>query len=66
MEVANRLMVKGKSASEIEQALYITSLVPPKSVLYKALLAPIVDGQLAAMMLSEFTSRKKYIISDYT
>ena len=39
MEVVNRLMVKGKSASEIEQALYITSLVPPKSVLLDISLA---------------------------
>ncbi|CAL4895861.1 unnamed protein product [Urochloa decumbens] len=54
MEVANRLMVKGKSALETEQAAIrvLQSLFPPLLlVLYKALLAPIGNGQLAAMML---------------
>jgi len=32
----------------------------------KLFLAPIAYGQLAAMMLGEFISRKKHIISDYT
>nr|CAB3463809.1 unnamed protein product [Digitaria exilis] len=54
MEVANRLMVKGKSALETEEAAVrvLQSLFPPLLlVLYKALLAPIANGQLAAMML---------------
>nr|CAB3460098.1 unnamed protein product [Digitaria exilis] len=54
MEVANRLMVKGKSALETEQAAVrvLQSLFPPLLlVLYKTLLAPIANGQLAAMML---------------
>ncbi|KAG2616188.1 hypothetical protein PVAP13_3NG154232 [Panicum virgatum] len=59
MEVANRLMVKGKSASETEQAAVrvLQSLFPPLLlVLYKALLAPIAHGQLAAMMLARATA----------
>lgn len=59
MEVANRLMVKGKSALETEQAAVrvLQSLFPPLLlVLYKALLAPIANGQLAAMMLARATA----------
>ncbi|PAN17083.1 hypothetical protein GQ55_3G100600 [Panicum hallii var. hallii] len=59
MEVANRLMVKGKSASETEQAAVrvLQSLFPPLLlVLYKALLAPIANGQLASMMLARATA----------
>ncbi|RCV15363.1 hypothetical protein SEVIR_3G051400v4 [Setaria viridis] len=59
MEVANRLMVKGKSALETEQAAVrvLQSLFPPLLlVLYKALLSPIANGQLAAMMLARATA----------
>ncbi|WVZ96090.1 hypothetical protein U9M48_041771 [Paspalum notatum var. saurae] len=59
MEVANRLMIKGKSAMETEQAAVrvLQSLFPPLLlVLYKALLSPIANGQLAAMMLARATA----------
>ncbi|XP_066363065.1 beta-carotene isomerase D27, chloroplastic-like isoform X1 [Miscanthus floridulus] len=69
MEVANRLMVKGKSALETEQAAFsvslfynrqvrvLQSLFPPLLlVLYKGLLSPIANGQLAAMMLARATA----------
>uniref|UniRef100_A0A0D3G2V8 Beta-carotene isomerase D27-like C-terminal domain-containing protein n=1 Tax=Oryza barthii TaxID=65489 RepID=A0A0D3G2V8_9ORYZ len=58
IEVANRLMVKGKSALETEQSAVrvLRSLFPPLLlVLFKALLAPIANGQLASMMVGEFT-----------
>ncbi|CAN6345166.1 unnamed protein product [Urochloa humidicola] len=59
MEVANRLMVNGKSGLETEQAAVrvLQSLFPPLLlVLYKALFAPIGNGQLAAMMLARATA----------
>uniref|UniRef100_J3M3P1 Beta-carotene isomerase D27-like C-terminal domain-containing protein n=1 Tax=Oryza brachyantha TaxID=4533 RepID=J3M3P1_ORYBR len=78
IEVANRLMTRGKSALETEQsAVYnfllsipnvttwaqvrvLQSLFPPLLlVLFKALLAPIADGQLASMMVGEFTGSHK-------
>ncbi|KAL6594604.1 hypothetical protein ACP70R_048342 [Stipagrostis hirtigluma subsp. patula] len=55
MEVANRLMIKGKSASETEQSAVrvLRSLFPPLLlVLFKALLAPIANGQLASVMVA--------------
>ncbi|EEC78459.1 hypothetical protein OsI_18326 [Oryza sativa Indica Group] len=58
IEVANRPMVKGKSALEIEQSAVrvLRSLFPPLLlVLFKALLVPIANGQLASMMVGEFT-----------
>ncbi|XP_015637868.2 uncharacterized protein [Oryza sativa Japonica Group] len=54
IEVANRLMIKGKSALETEQSAVrvLRSLFPPLLlVLFKALLAPIANGQLASMMV---------------
>ncbi|KAK3137591.1 hypothetical protein QOZ80_5BG0454340 [Eleusine coracana subsp. coracana] len=59
MEIVNRLMIKGKSASEIEESAVrvLRSLFPPLLlVLYKALLAPIAGGQLASMMLARATA----------
>ncbi|VAH01734.1 unnamed protein product [Triticum turgidum subsp. durum] len=56
IEVANRLMIKGKSASETEQSAVrvLQALFPPLLlVLFKALLAPIANGQLASMMLEQ-------------
>ncbi|GJM94495.1 hypothetical protein PR202_ga11142 [Eleusine coracana subsp. coracana] len=68
MEIVNRLMIKGKSASEAEQSSVrvLRSLFPPLLlVLYKALLAPIAGGQLASMMLGEyifvFVQKCKYL-----
>ncbi|XBJ15062.1 hypothetical protein VPH35_007039 [Triticum aestivum] len=54
IEVANRLMIKGKSASETEQSAVrvLQALFPPLLlVLFKALLALIANGQLASMMV---------------
>ncbi|EEE62218.1 hypothetical protein OsJ_17005 [Oryza sativa Japonica Group] len=54
IEVANRPMVKGKSALEIEQSAVrvLRSLIPPLLlVLLKALVVPIANGQLASMMV---------------
>jgi hypothetical protein len=51
-------MIKGKSALETEQSAVrvLRSLFPPLLlVLFKALLAPIANGQLASMMVGEFT-----------
>uniref|UniRef100_A0A0E0H8Z6 Beta-carotene isomerase D27-like C-terminal domain-containing protein n=1 Tax=Oryza nivara TaxID=4536 RepID=A0A0E0H8Z6_ORYNI len=59
IEVANRLMVKGKSALETEQSAVrvLRSLFPPLLlVLFKALLAPIANGQLASMMVARATA----------
>ncbi|VAH01750.1 unnamed protein product [Triticum turgidum subsp. durum] len=56
IEVANRLMIKGKNASETEQSAVrvLQALFPPLLlVLFKALLAPIANGQLASMMLEQ-------------
>uniref|UniRef100_N1R325 Beta-carotene isomerase D27-like C-terminal domain-containing protein n=1 Tax=Aegilops tauschii TaxID=37682 RepID=N1R325_AEGTA len=62
IEVANRLMIKGKSASETEQSAVrvLQALFPPLLlVLFKALLAPIANGQLASMMV--FVEKCKYL-----
>ncbi|XP_015692891.1 beta-carotene isomerase D27, chloroplastic [Oryza brachyantha] len=59
IEVANRLMTRGKSALETEQSAVrvLQSLFPPLLlVLFKALLAPIADGQLASMMVARATA----------
>uniref|UniRef100_A0A452XVT1 Beta-carotene isomerase D27-like C-terminal domain-containing protein n=1 Tax=Aegilops tauschii subsp. strangulata TaxID=200361 RepID=A0A452XVT1_AEGTS len=59
IEVANRLMIKGKSASETEQSAVrvLQALFPPLLlVLFKALLAPIANGQLASMMVARATA----------
>ncbi|XP_015637867.2 beta-carotene isomerase D27, chloroplastic-like isoform X2 [Oryza sativa Japonica Group] len=61
IEVANRLMIKGKSALETEQSAVrvLRSLFPPLLlVLFKALLAPIANGQLASMMVVRFYSSR--------
>ncbi|EEC78456.1 hypothetical protein OsI_18323 [Oryza sativa Indica Group] len=52
-------MVKGKSALETEQSAVrvLRSLFPPLLlVLFKALLAPIANGQLASMMVARATA----------
>uniref|UniRef100_A0A0E0DLK7 Beta-carotene isomerase D27-like C-terminal domain-containing protein n=1 Tax=Oryza meridionalis TaxID=40149 RepID=A0A0E0DLK7_9ORYZ len=59
IEVANRLMIKGKSALETKQSAVrvLRSLFPPLLlVLFKALLAPIANGQLASMMVARATA----------
>ncbi|KAL5231169.1 hypothetical protein ABZP36_029945 [Zizania latifolia] len=59
IEVANRLMIKGKSALETEQSAVrvLQSLFPPLLlVLFKALLAPIANGQLASIMVARATA----------
>lgn len=59
IEVANRLMVKGKSALETEQSAVrvLQALFPPLLLdLFKALLAPIANGQLASMMVARATA----------
>ncbi|KAF0923109.1 hypothetical protein E2562_003332 [Oryza meyeriana var. granulata] len=63
IEVASRLMIKGKSALETEQSAVrvLQSLFPPLLlVLFKALLAPIANGQLASMMVGELTEVTKF------
>ena len=52
-------MIKGKSASETEQSAVrvLQALFPPLLlVLFKALLAPIANGQLASMMVARATA----------
>ncbi|KAG8084454.1 hypothetical protein GUJ93_ZPchr0010g10634 [Zizania palustris] len=59
IEVANHLMIKGKSALETEQSAVrvLQSLFPPLLlVLFKALLAPIANGQLASIMVARATA----------
>uniref|UniRef100_A0ACD5W3X8 Uncharacterized protein n=1 Tax=Avena sativa TaxID=4498 RepID=A0ACD5W3X8_AVESA len=59
IEVANRLMNKGKSALETEQSAVrvLQALFPPLLlVLFKALLAPIANGQLASVMVARATA----------
>ncbi|KAL6865362.1 hypothetical protein ACP4OV_016513 [Aristida adscensionis] len=66
IEVANRLMIKGKSALETEQSAVrvLQSLFPPLLlVLFKALFAPIANGQLASVMVVNmvFVEKCKYL-----
>ncbi|TVU18045.1 hypothetical protein EJB05_34112, partial [Eragrostis curvula] len=59
MEVVKHLMVKGKSALETEQSAVrvLRSLFPPLLLpLFKALLTPIANGQLASVMLARATA----------
>nr|UXN85563.1 D27 isomerase [Crocus sativus] len=59
MEVVNRLMMKGKSNSETEEAAVrvLKSLFPQYLlVLFKLLIAPIRQGRVASMMVARVTA----------
>ncbi|XP_072976141.1 beta-carotene isomerase D27, chloroplastic [Typha angustifolia] len=59
IEVANRLMIKGKSNLETEESAVrvLESLFPPLIlVLFKMLIAPIYGGRIASMMVARATA----------
>nr|XP_009383547.2 PREDICTED: beta-carotene isomerase D27, chloroplastic [Musa acuminata subsp. malaccensis]XP_018675933.1 PREDICTED: beta-carotene isomerase D27, chloroplastic [Musa acuminata subsp. malaccensis] len=59
IEVANHLMIKGKSISETERSAVrvLVSLFPPLLLdLFKMLIAPINGGKVASMMLARATA----------
>ncbi|XP_058083246.1 beta-carotene isomerase D27, chloroplastic isoform X2 [Magnolia sinica] len=59
MEVVNRLMIKGKTNRETEQAAVrvLRSLFPPLLLeLFQILIAPIGRGKVAAMMVARVTA----------